>query len=67
MADFMGVEIIIIFALILANGFFAASEIAIVSARRGRLQQQADLALRVGGDSGLLPLDAGLVSATNQF
>ncbi|GLV59408.1 hypothetical protein KDH_62350 [Dictyobacter sp. S3.2.2.5] len=35
-------EVIIIFALILANSFFAASEIAIVSARRSRLQQQAD-------------------------
>src|SRR6266700_1246214 len=35
-------EIIIIFVLFLANGFFAASEIAIVSARRSRLQQQAD-------------------------
>jgi putative hemolysin len=35
-------EIVIIFLLILANGFFAASEIAIVSARRGRLQQRAD-------------------------
>src|SRR5215218_9700413 len=32
----------IIILLILANGFFAASEIAVVSARRGRLQQQAD-------------------------
>jgi putative hemolysin len=42
MVDFMGIEIIIIFVLIVANGFFAASEIAIVSARRGRLQQQAD-------------------------
>ena len=42
MANFMGVEIIIIFALILANGFFSSSEIAIVSARRSRLQQQAD-------------------------
>lgn len=37
-----GIEIVVIFLLILANGFFAASEIAIVSARRGRLQQQAD-------------------------
>ncbi|GAC1374310.1 MAG: hemolysin family protein [Ktedonobacteraceae bacterium] len=36
------VQIIIIFVLILANSFFAASEIAIVSARRSRLQQQAD-------------------------
>lgn len=32
----------IIILLILANGFFAASEIAVVSARRGRLQQRAD-------------------------
>lgn len=38
----LGTEIVIIFILILANGFFAASEIAIVSARRSRLQQQAD-------------------------
>jgi putative hemolysin len=35
-------EIVLIFALILGNSFFAASEIAIVSARRSRLQQQAD-------------------------
>lgn len=31
-------ELIIIFVLTLANGFFAGSEIAIVSARRGRLE-----------------------------
>ncbi|GCE13425.1 hemolysin family protein [Tengunoibacter tsumagoiensis] len=42
MNSFTGIEIIIIFALIFANSFFAASEIAIVSARRGRLQQQAE-------------------------
>ncbi|HEU5230774.1 MAG TPA: hemolysin family protein [Ktedonobacteraceae bacterium] len=42
MTGFIGTEIIIIFVLILANSFFAASEIAIVSARRSRLQQQAD-------------------------
>ncbi|GHO83035.1 hemolysin family protein [Dictyobacter formicarum] len=41
-----GFEVIIIFALILANSFFAASEIAIVSARRSRLQQQADAGKR---------------------
>ncbi len=34
-------EILIILVLILANGFFAASEIAIVSARRGRLEAKA--------------------------
>ncbi len=38
----IGIEIVVIFLLILANGFFAASEIAVVSARRGRLQQRAD-------------------------
>jgi putative hemolysin len=36
------VEVIIILVLIVANGFFAASEIAVVSARHSRLQQQAD-------------------------
>ncbi len=35
-------EILIIVLLILLNGFFAMSELAIVSARRGRLQQMAD-------------------------
>ncbi len=50
-------EIIIILALILANGFFAGAEIAIVAARRGRLQKQADegdrasrLALELGSN-----------------
>lgn len=32
-------ELLIIFLLILLNGFFAAAEIAILTARRGRLQQ----------------------------
>ncbi|HEV8192309.1 MAG TPA: hemolysin family protein [Ktedonobacterales bacterium] len=35
-------EIAILLILILANGFFSGSEIAIVSARRGRLEQQAE-------------------------
>lgn len=34
-------ELVLIVGLILANGFFAASEIAIVSARKGRLEQMA--------------------------
>jgi putative hemolysin len=38
----VAVEIIIIFVLILANGVFAMSEIAIVSARRARLQQRVE-------------------------
>jgi putative hemolysin len=44
--NFIFLEIIIILVLILANAFFAASEIAIVSSRRGRLQQQADAGRR---------------------
>jgi putative hemolysin len=35
-------EAIIILALILANGFFSGAEIAIIAARRSRLQQLAD-------------------------
>ncbi len=34
-------ELLIIAALIVANGFFAAAEIAIIAARRGRLEQLA--------------------------
>jgi len=35
-------ELIVILLLILLNGFFAAAEIAILTARRGRLEQLAD-------------------------
>jgi putative hemolysin len=35
-------ELLIILALALANGIFAATELAMVSARRGRLEQRAD-------------------------
>lgn len=38
----IGTEIIIILALILINGLFAMSEMAIVAARRARLQQKAE-------------------------
>src|SRR5215510_8085762 len=37
----LGTELIIIVILTLANGFFSGSEIAIVSARRSRLEAQA--------------------------
>ncbi len=36
------VEILVIFVLILCNGFFAMSEIALVSARKVRLEQRAE-------------------------
>lgn len=35
-------EVALVFGLILLNGFFAMSELAIISARRSRLQQRAD-------------------------
>jgi len=35
------IELLIIFVLVLANGFFSGSELAIVSARRSRLEQAA--------------------------
>jgi putative hemolysin len=35
-------EILFILLLILANGFFAAAEMAIVAARKSRLQQRAE-------------------------
>ena len=35
----LSVELLIIFGLILANGFFAAAEIAILTSRRGRLEK----------------------------
>jgi putative hemolysin len=38
-------EILLVFALILANGFFSGAEMAIVASRRGRLRQLAE-----GGD-----------------
>jgi len=38
----VAVEIVIILALVLANGVFAMAEIAVVSARRARLQQRVE-------------------------
>ena len=38
----IGMEVVIVLLLLLANGVFAMSEIAVVSARKARLQQRAD-------------------------
>ena len=35
-------EVLLILALILANGLFAAAEIAFIAARKGRLEQRAE-------------------------
>lgn len=42
MLEGIGLEILFIFLLILANGVFAMSEIAVVSARKSRLKQQSE-------------------------
>lgn len=54
-------ELFIIFVLILANGFFAGAEIAIIAAGRGRLQQQA-----AAGNHGA-KLALGLAADPNRF
>ena len=38
----MSAELILILVLVIANGIFSGTELAMVSARRGRLQQKAD-------------------------
>lgn len=43
------VDLLIILALILANGFFAAAEIAIITARRSRLEQESQSGDRAAG------------------
>jgi putative hemolysin len=54
-------ELVIIFLLLIANGVFAMSEIAVVSARKARLQQWAN----EGDAKARLALD--LANAPNQF
>jgi len=57
----MFIEILIILLLLLANGIFAMSEIAIVSARRARLQPRADSGDRQAQAA------INLAAAPNQF
>lgn len=65
----LGTELIIILILTLANGFFSGSEIALVSARRSRLEAQAGagnraarqaLALAANPDRFLATLQVGI-------
>jgi putative hemolysin len=50
------IELAIIFVLVLANGFFAASELAVMSSRRSRLEDQAN-ARKSGADKALILLE----------
>ena len=54
-------EILLVFALILANGFFSGAEMAIVASRRGRLRQLAE----AGDASAKTALE--LASSPDQF
>lgn len=38
----VALELFVIFALLVANGVFSMTELAVVSARKGRLRQRAD-------------------------
>ncbi|MFO1120663.1 MAG: CNNM domain-containing protein, partial [Rhodospirillales bacterium] len=53
------IDLIIILLLILLNGFFAMSELALVSSRRARLKQFADEGRRGAGSALLLADDPG--------
>jgi putative hemolysin len=44
----MVLEVVLIFLLILANGFFSASEISLISARRGRMRHKAETGNEAG-------------------
>lgn len=61
MGDSVVTELLIILILVLANGFFAGAEIAIIAAGRGRLQQQA----AAGNHGAKLALD--LAADPNRF
>ncbi len=61
MGDGVVTELLIILVLVLANGFFAGAEIAIIAAGRGRLQQQS----AAGNHGAKLALD--LAADPNRF
>jgi CBS domain containing-hemolysin-like protein len=56
-------EIIFIFVLLIANGLFSMSEMAIVSARKARLQQLANEGIASAEDAGTFQTLGGLVMA----
>ena len=57
----MGLEALLVLALILANGLFAMSEMAVVAARKSRLQERADR----GSSAARMALE--LASSPNDF
>ena len=63
----MLLTVIIIFLLIVANGFFVAAEIAIIAARKGRLEQLADEGNRAARQALELAKDPNRYLPTVQF
>lgn len=61
------VEIGIIVGLIVLNGFFAMSELAVVSARRARLQMKAEAGSRGAAEALLLAAEPGRFLSTVQI
>ena len=67
MTPFPWFDVAIIVALVLINGVFAMSELAIVSARKARLQSLADKGSRGAKTALLLASDPGKFLSTVQI
>ncbi|MBY0284751.1 MAG: hemolysin family protein [Sphingomonas sp.] len=67
MQPFPWIDVAIIFALVLVNGVFAMSELAIVSARRARLEAMARAKVRGASTALALAADPGKLLSTSQI
>ncbi|MBA3879505.1 MAG: DNA-binding protein [Sphingobium sp.] len=67
MQPFPWIDVAIIFALVLVNGIFAMSELAIVSARRARLEAMARAKVRGASTALALAADPGKLLSTSQI
>ncbi|MBA3838664.1 MAG: DNA-binding protein, partial [Zymomonas sp.] len=67
MQAFPWIDVAIIFALVLVNGVFAMSELAIVSARRARLEAMARARVRGAQTALNLAADPGKLLSTIQI
>jgi len=67
MQAFPWIDVAIIFALVLVNGIFAMSELAIVSARRARLEAMARAKVRGARTALALAADPGKLLSTSQI
>lgn len=63
----LGIELLIVLALTLLNGFFAMSEMAVVSARRARLEAMAEAGNRGAAEAAELSRDPSRFLSSVQF